>query len=137
MPDQAKVPKIKVVVRKRPRSTKEISKNDTDIISVRGDQTLIVSELKQKVDLTKYIEEHIFNFDQIFDDSTSNEQMYKECVKPLVEQFFLGTKVTCFAYGQTGSGKTYTMLGDIETKIAGLYLLASDDIFQTLDKEEN
>lgn len=29
------------------------------------------------------------------------------------------------------------MLGDIETKVAGLYLLASYDIFQTLDKPEN
>ena len=55
-------------------------------------------------------------------------------VKPLVSAAFKGTKVTCFAYGQTGSGKTYTMLGPPnegleESRIPGLFLLASNDIF--------
>lgn len=47
---------------------------------------------------------------------------------------FQGTKVTCFAYGQTGSGKTYTMIGPPNeeigaTRVPGLFLLASTDIF--------
>jgi len=63
------------------------------------------------VDLTKYLEEHQFVFDEVFDDTISNEQLYLEAVQPLVEAAFTGVKVTCFAYGQTGSGKTYTMMG--------------------------
>ncbi len=39
-------PKIRVVVRKRPRTSKELKKNDTDILDVRGPQTLVVKELK-------------------------------------------------------------------------------------------
>lgn len=42
---------------------------------------------------------------------------------------FLGARVTCFAYGQTGSGKTYTMNGDINNKVPGLYVLGAKDIF--------
>ena len=41
-------------------------------------------------------------------------------------------KVTCFAYGQTGSGKTYTMIGDENKNVKGLYLLASRDIYARL-----
>ena len=50
-------------------------------------------------------------------------------MKPLVDSAFQGTKVTCFAYGQTGSGKTFTMIGDTEKNVEGLYMLASKEIF--------
>ena len=60
-------------------------------------------------------------------------------VQPLVYAAFRGTKVTCFAYGQTGSGKTFTMIGPPNeeigaTRIPGLFLLASTDIFQMKKK---
>jgi hypothetical protein len=40
------IPKIRVVVRKRPMNKKEISKNDMDIIETKGEKTIIVKELK-------------------------------------------------------------------------------------------
>lgn len=40
------IPKIRVIVRKRPPNKKEIQKNDIDIIETRGQNTLIVKELK-------------------------------------------------------------------------------------------
>jgi hypothetical protein len=40
------IPKIRVVVRKRPSNKKEIQKGDIDIIETRGSQTCIVKELK-------------------------------------------------------------------------------------------
>jgi hypothetical protein len=39
-------PKIRVVVRKRPLTSKELKKNDTDVLEVRGPQHLVVKELK-------------------------------------------------------------------------------------------
>ena len=56
-----------MVVRKRPLFGKEIQRNDRDIIEVVGDNSLIMQELKEKVDMTKYIEEHSFTFDNVFD----------------------------------------------------------------------
>jgi hypothetical protein len=40
------LPKIRVVVRKRPLSRKEQQRNDIDIIESRGSQTIVVKELK-------------------------------------------------------------------------------------------
>lgn len=39
-------PKIRVVVRKRPLTSKELRKADTDILEVRSLQHLVVKELK-------------------------------------------------------------------------------------------
>lgn len=40
------LPKIRVVIRKRPPNKKELMKNESDIIDVRGPQTLTVREMK-------------------------------------------------------------------------------------------
>ena len=82
MEGNKELPKICVVVRKRPLSKKEIAKNDVDILEQRNSQTIVAKEFKykfklhcfrQKVDLTKFIEEHHFTFDQVFDETIDNE----------------------------------------------------------------
>ncbi len=55
-----------------------------------------------------------------------------KAVRPIIEAAFNKYRVTCFAYGQTGSGKTYTMLGDPDCNVPGLYLLATHDLFAIL-----
>ena len=131
IPSYQSIPKIRVIVRKRPLGKKEIAKNDTDVVEIRNNKQVVVKELKVKVDLTKYIEEHAFNFDLAFDENITNEQIYLQTVRPMIEAAFHKTKVTCFAYGQTGSGKTFTMMGN-KRQIPGLYLLAAYDIFSLL-----
>ena len=130
-PSYLSIPKIRVIVRKRPLGKKEIAKNDTDVVEIRNNKQVVVKELKVKVDLTKYVEEHAFNFDLAFDENVNNEQIYLQTVRPMIEAAFHKTKVTCFAYGQTGSGKTFTMMGN-KKQIPGLYLLAAYDIFTLL-----
>jgi hypothetical protein len=39
-------PKIRVVVRKRPLNSKELKRNDIDVLETRGTQNVIVKELK-------------------------------------------------------------------------------------------
>ncbi len=137
-----KISKIKVVVRKRPANQREQIQNDIDIIEKKGKDTIIVKELKNKVDLTKYIEEHHFTFDAAYDEKSTNQQIYNEIVKPMIKAAFEKTKITCFAYGQTGSGKTYTMMGnnhienDKGPKVPGLYLLSAIDMFNYLSMEK-
>ena len=41
-----KIPKIRVCVRKRPPSKKEIEKNDIDILETKSETSLVVKELK-------------------------------------------------------------------------------------------
>ena len=139
---KSKISKIRVVVRKRPANHREFAQNDIDIITTEGKNTIIVKELKNKVDLTKYIEEHKFTFDRAYGDNSTNQMIYNEMLKPMIEAAFNKTKITCFAFGQTGSGKTYTMLGNNHIKndngpqVPGLYLLSCIDMFNLLKTKE-
>lgn len=42
----AEIPRIRVIVRKRPLNKKEINRNDLDIIDLRSSSNLVVKELK-------------------------------------------------------------------------------------------
>jgi len=125
---------ICVCVRKRPLSKKELSKKEIDVIIVPNGDYCIVHEPKQKVDLTKYLENHKFWFDYAFDENANNELVYRYTAKPLVETIFHQGMATCFAYGQTGSGKTHTMGGTFSGKqqdcTKGIYALSAHDVFR-------
>ena len=102
--------KIRVSVRKRPLNAKETSRKERDICTTDGEaRELTVWEPKVKVDLTRFVEKHAFAFDAVFDESSTNDEVYASEVAPLVEFLLHRANATCFAYGQTGSGKTYTM----------------------------
>lgn len=57
-----------------------------------------------------------FQFDIIFDSTTSQESVYKEIGFPVVDTYLSGTDGAIFTYGQTGAGKTYTMEGILESE---------------------
>eukprot|EP00471_Norrisiella_sphaerica_P011361 CAMPEP_0184496274 /NCGR_PEP_ID=MMETSP0113_2-20130426/33529_1 /TAXON_ID=91329 /ORGANISM="Norrisiella sphaerica, Strain BC52" /LENGTH=691 /DNA_ID=CAMNT_0026882831 /DNA_START=191 /DNA_END=2266 /DNA_ORIENTATION=+ len=126
--------KIRVCVRKRPLTRKEERKGGLgalDVITCNCTdrfQIAVVHEPKQKVDLSKYMENHPFKFDQVLDETCNNQVSYNCTAAPLVPYVFKGKKATCFAYGQTGSGKTWTMSG--EDKVIGIYQMVARDIFQ-------
>ncbi|KAI8145891.1 P-loop containing nucleoside triphosphate hydrolase protein [Fennellomyces sp. T-0311] len=124
--------KIRVCVRKRPLNKKEVERGEKDISPTAGIRSININEPKTKVDLTKYIEQHSFTYDDVFDSDAGNDQVYQRTAQPLVKYIFDGGKATCFAYGQTGSGKTYTMLNPQH----GLYVLAARDIFNMLRQPE-
>uniref|UniRef100_A0A4W6GAC9 Kinesin-like protein n=1 Tax=Lates calcarifer TaxID=8187 RepID=A0A4W6GAC9_LATCA len=130
--------RICVCVRKRPLNKKELAMKDLDVITIPSKDVVMVHEPKQKVDLTRYLENQTFRFDYAFDDSTTNEMVYRFTARPLVETIFERGMATCFAYGQTGSGKTHTMGGDFSGKnqdcSKGIYALAARDVFLMLKK---
>ncbi|ORZ19611.1 P-loop containing nucleoside triphosphate hydrolase protein, partial [Absidia repens] len=121
--------RIRVCVRKRPLSKKELDNGENDISQLIGAHTIQLNAPKSRVDLTRYTEQHSFTFDEAFDSDSSNIQIYHRTARPLVHYVFGGGRATCFAFGQTGSGKTYTML-DPEH---GLYVMAASEIFEMLD----
>jgi kinesin family member 2/24 len=145
--DEEDLMRIRVVVRKRPMSRSEVTNaGDIDVIQPLdyGDYGRILTyQPKTRVDLTKEIETIPFAFDNVFDDSASNVQIYERAVRNLLPSFFDGQWASIFAYGQTGSGKTFTMMGSnlttngaTETENLGLYYLAALDIFQALKTED-
>ncbi|KAI5944467.1 Kinesin-like protein KIF2B [Manis javanica] len=125
--------RICVCVRKRPLNQQETTMKDLDIITIPSDNVVMVHESKQKVDLTRYLENQTFCFDHAFDDTASNELVYQFTAQPLVESIFHKGMATCFAYGQTGSGKTHTMGGAFSGRdqdcSQGIYALVAQDVF--------
>ena len=140
------IPKIKVIIRKRPLNSKESLKGEIDIISIKDNSRVIVSEQKVGLDLTKYIDKKEFIFDKAYDESSNNEYIYMQNIRPMIfSAFYYKSKITCFAYGQTGSGKTFTMMGapqctninnNSNSANLGMYMLAGYDIFQILANED-
>ncbi|ERE83272.1 kinesin-like protein KIF24 isoform X1 [Cricetulus griseus] len=122
--------KIRVCVRIRPLGVREVRRGEVNIITVEDKETLLVHEKKEAVDLTQYILQHVFYFDEVFDEACTNRDVYLKTAHPLIQHIFNGGNATCFAYGQTGAGKTYTMIGTHQ--IPGLYALAAKDIFRQL-----
>ncbi|XP_031731084.1 kinesin-like protein KIF2A [Anarrhichthys ocellatus] len=130
--------RICVCVRARPLNKKELTMKDLDVITVPSKDVVMVHEPKQKVDLTRYLENQTFRFDYAFDENSTNEMVYRFTAQPLVETIFERGMATCFAYGQTGSGKTHTMGGDFSGKnqdcSKGIYALSARDVFLMIKK---
>lgn len=75
-------------------------------IDFKGSNTVSVSSAIGSVGNSKY------NFDQVFDEMSTQDDVYEQAVKPIVTCVMEGFNGTVFAYGQTASGKTHTMLGE-------------------------
>nr|XP_009685394.1 PREDICTED: kinesin-like protein KIF24 [Struthio camelus australis] len=127
--------KIRVCVRKRPLGQREERRGEVNIITVKDKETLLLHEKKEAVDLTQYILQHVFYFDEVFGESCTNQDVYMKTAHPLIQHIFNGGNATCFAYGQTGAGKTYTMIGTHRNP--GLYALAAKDIFRHLEAPQS
>uniref|UniRef100_A0A0A9W6A6 Kinesin-like protein n=1 Tax=Lygus hesperus TaxID=30085 RepID=A0A0A9W6A6_LYGHE len=138
--DVVETHQITVCVRKRPLNRKELGRKEVDVISIPRKDVIVVHEPKNKVDLTKYLENQQFRFDYAFDDTCSNELVYNYTAKPLVQTIFDGGMATCFAYGQTGSGKTHTMGGTFSGKQQdsnkGIYAMVAKDVFKYLNSPQ-
>jgi kinesin family protein 6/9 len=61
------------------------------------------------------IRKHSYKFDKIFDSKTTQETIFNEVAKEVIDSTIDGYNGTIFAYGQTGSGKTYTITGGVES----------------------
>ncbi|CAJ1375836.1 unnamed protein product [Effrenium voratum] len=56
-----------------------------------------------------------FHFDDVLTSFSSQEDVFRSTLQPLVGQVLAGYETTAFAYGQTGTGKTYTMEGQLDS----------------------
>ena len=86
-------------MRKRPIFKKECTQGEIDAVSC-SNPVIRVHEPKLKVDgITKYVENHTFNFDNTFNEKEDTEDIYAVSLRPLLDRLFSNGVVTCFAYG--------------------------------------
>ena len=76
----------------------------------------------------------IFQFDYIFNEDSSQNEIFNISAKEICDSLFEGYNGTIFTYGQIGSGKTYTMLGPDYTKS---FLLNSNFSFNSINSSMN
>ncbi|KAA0149664.1 hypothetical protein FNF28_07336 [Cafeteria roenbergensis] len=92
---------IRVAVRLRPLSSKELAAREVDCTTVVPPSTLLIGPPGDG--------QKQFTVDRVFSAEEGQRAVYADSVAPLVGRFLEGFNATCFAYGQTGTGKTFTM----------------------------
>jgi hypothetical protein len=77
-----------------------------------------------------------FAFDHAYGSDTTQDRVYDDLGRPLLEAALAGFNGTIFAYGQTGSGKTWSMLGDgnVGGPQAGIIPKLCGDLFDKLNE---
>ena len=99
---------IKVVVRCRPINKKELDAGHKQIVQI-DHQRGVVSLYKGGIDVDK--DPKTFRFNAAFPWDCTQQLVYDDAARPIVDAVLEGFNGTIFAYGQTGSGKTHTILG--------------------------
>ncbi|XP_054925473.2 kinesin-like protein KIF19 [Dermacentor andersoni] len=134
--DEAKVQRLLVALRVRPILPSEVDKGLTCIAHKIDDKTVLLVDPQSSESTDKSrngssqrkVVSHRYTFDWTLDERSSQEEVYRQVGKPLVENLLQGFNGAVFAYGATGAGKTYTMVGT--DKSPGLMVRVFDDIFQ-------
>jgi len=94
---------VEVVIRVRPLSQKETLNNVKNIITVD----------KNKINLLNPDDNIIkdFQYDHVYDRETTQQDIYDNVGKKIIDHAFNGYNCCIFAYGISGSGKTHTIMG--------------------------
>ncbi|XP_029362773.1 kinesin-like protein KIF1B isoform X3 [Echeneis naucrates] len=130
---------VKVAVRVRPFNSREMSKESKCIIQMQGNTTTIVNPKAPKEPAKT------FSFDYSYWSHTTPEDpcfasqnlVYNDIGKEMLQHAFEGYNVCIFAYGQTGAGKSYTMMGKQEEGQEGIIPMLCEDLFEKINDDCN
>ena len=67
------------------------------------------------------IHDRRFTFDRVFGFESSQDSIYIEAARSIVDSVLEGYNGTIFAYGQTGTGKTFTQSGIMDNSFAHIF----------------
>ncbi|NXC61535.1 KI18A protein, partial [Aleadryas rufinucha] len=135
---------VKVVVRVRPETQKEKQGSFSRVVHVIDQHVLVFDPKEEEVsffnrkrlthrDINKRQRKDLkFMFDAIFDESSSQLEVFEHTTKSLIDGFLNGYNCTVLAYGATGAGKTHTMLGSPEDP--GVMYLTMMALYKCMDQ---
>ena len=137
-----------VAVRARPLTKSELEDSNYNTISVPNKDTITItfpteyipddmSEIYlagEQIKITK-TKEVSYNYDFVFNEKTSQNEVYRYTTSSLINQVVDGFSATILAYGATGSGKTYTMVGKGEN--TGLMIRSIRDLFKVVNNDQS
>jgi kinesin family protein 3/17 len=122
---------VKVVVRCRPLSRKEVEDQRQTIVEMNiktGEVWLKNPEADPREQAKP------FTFDQVYDHTTQQKFLFETTAQPIIDCVLQGYNGTVFAYGQTGTGKSHTMEGNWEPpELRGIIPRAFLHIFERIE----
>lgn len=128
---------IQVVVRCRPINSNEKKQGSYSVLDVK----LPKKEIIVNTEVAEKLASKTFTFDKVFGPKSTQIEVYRSVVLPLLDEVLMGYNCTVFAYGQTGTGKTFTMEGERtpdpslswdQDPLAGIIPRAMHQIFEKL-----
>ncbi|XP_063799915.1 kinesin-like protein KIF1B isoform X9 [Pseudophryne corroboree] len=130
---------VKVAVRVRPFNSREIGKDSKCIIQMQGNSTSILNPKNPKEPAKTFSFDYSYWSHTSPDDPSfaSQNRVYNDIGKEMLEHAFEGYNVCIFAYGQTGAGKSYTMMGKQEETQAGIIPQLCEDLFEKINYNHN
>ena len=103
---------VQVATRCRPFNSAEKKANHPCVIACEPESKIIKISTGPPGKKTQ----KSFAFDKVFGMYSTQEEVFEQMVRPIVDETLAGFNCTIFAYGQTGTGKTHTMEGDIRSE---------------------
>uniref|UniRef100_A0A8B9KDI5 Kinesin-like protein KIF14 n=1 Tax=Astyanax mexicanus TaxID=7994 RepID=A0A8B9KDI5_ASTMX len=125
---------VTVAVRVRPFSSREKGENSCQVIFMDNQET-VVQHPDTKQTYTFAFDFSFCSLDEMDPRFASQQTVYENLAKPLLERAFEGFNTCLFAYGQTGSGKSYTMMGFGEE--AGIIPRFCEELFLRLSRADS
>ena len=120
---------VKVVIRCRPMSSKEMQAGHEVVVNIRSKQGEIFVKKPASDEPPKQ-----FTFDMAFDWNNKQHEIYDNCASHIIENVLEGYNGTIFAYGQTGTGKTHTMTGsETVDEEKGIMPRSFEDVFKRIE----
>lgn len=124
--------KIKVAVRVRPFNRRELELATENVVEMNGTQTILkypasLDKIERKPPKTFAFDHCFYSTDVEAGNFASQELVFNNVGRDILENAFQGYNACIFAYGQTGSGKSYTMMGNQENK--GIIPRLCDELF--------
>ncbi|KAI8961464.1 kinesin heavy chain [Daldinia sp. FL1419] len=123
---------VRVVARIRPLLEKELDKDV--IVHAASNDDGKTSNVVKIPSPKNESEEFSFTFNSVYDQSTTQEELFSAEVSPHLKSLFQGLDLTIFAYGVTGTGKTHTMRGGLKLADRGVIPRLLSGVFRRAKK---
>ncbi|XP_057571752.1 kinesin-like protein KIF18B isoform X2 [Hippopotamus amphibius kiboko] len=134
---------VRVVVRVRPPTPRELESQRRPVVQVVDERVLVFDPeepdggflglkwgsvhdgpKKKGKDLT-------FVFDRVFGETATQQDVFQHTTHSILDSFLQGYNCSVFAYGATGAGKTHTMLG--REGDPGIMYLTTMELYRRLE----
>lgn len=81
---------------------------------------------------SKKVKDQVFAFDRVFDENTTQSEVYEGTTRALLDSVLDGYNATVFAYGATGCGKTHTITGTSQQP--GIIFMTMQELFEKIEE---